>query len=334
MDKVVKLLGLSSLLLIGTIVINTAQAALTQRADVSEFITEMANKHNLNKTELEQLFQEVEIRGDIINAMNTPAEGKPWFDYQKILVTDDRVQKGADFWQKNEETLQRAEQEYGVPASIVVAIIGVETNYGETQGKYRVMDALSTLAFEYPKRADFFKKELEQFLLLTRENKLEPLSVLGSYAGAIGQGQFIPSSYRHYAVDYTGDGTADLRGNTSDAIGSVANYLKKNGWQAGQPVVAPIDINGDIKAIDNNQLKPTQPLAQLKQNGVKVEFEQTIPEETLATLISLEGETDPEYWVGFNNFYTITRYNISKLYAMAVYQLAEEISTVRQQPLI
>jgi len=332
MDNVVKLLGLSSLLLISTISVSMAQAALTERADVSEFITDMANKHDLDETALEQLFQEVEIRDDIINAMNTPAEGKPWFAYQKLLVTDTRAQKGADFWQKNEKTLQRAEQEYGVPASIVVAIIGVETNYGETQGTYRVMDALSTLAFEFPRRADFFKKELEQFLLLTQENEFEPLSVLGSYAGAIGQGQFIPSSYRHYAVDYTGDGTADLRGNTQDAIGSVANYLKENGWQAGEPVVAPVEVNGDAEAIDDNQLKPTRPLGQLKQDGV--ELEQAIPAETLATLISLEGETDPEYWVGFNNFYTITRYNISKLYAMAVYQLAEEISTIRQEPLI
>ncbi|MEE9451143.1 MAG: lytic murein transglycosylase B [Gammaproteobacteria bacterium] len=318
---------LNAVLLFTTSTFAQEEAPVTHRAEVCSFIEEMVAKHDFDKEDLQQLFQQAVVREDIIQSMDKPSEAKPWFDYQKLFVTEKRTQQGVEFWQQHENTLARAEREYGVPASIVVAILGVETNYGEIQGNHRVIDALFTLSFEYPRRADFFKNELEEFLLLSRENKFEPDSVLGSYAGAIGQAQFMPSSYRNYAIDFTDSGNIDLRNEVSDAIGSIANYLKTHGWKAGQPIVTPIETNDEFEAPNQKQLKPTLALGQLKQQGIQPQ--QKLPDDTLATFITLDGEDNHEHWLGFQNFYTITRYNTSELYAMAVYQLAEEISEIR-----
>src|SRR3569623_882432 len=219
---------------------------------------------------------------------------------------------------------------YGAPPQIVTAIIGVETRYGTHQGKYRIIDALTTLAFDYPPRAKFFRGELEQYLLLTREEKLDPLDMTGSYAGAFGQAQFIASSYRRYAIDFDGDGHRDLWQNPVDAVGSVANYLKENGWERGGAVAVPATASGDaLPSLLQDGLKPKRPWKELKKQGVTTQA--NVSADTPAALIALEQEAGPVYWVGLQTFYVVTRYNRSPLYAMAVYQLSEEIRSLHEQ---
>jgi len=288
------------------------------------FVTEMAQKHGFDPARLQRLMQGARYRQSIIDAITRPAEGKAWHQYRPIFVTDARAREGADFWRRNEALLQQAEAKYGVPPEIVTAIIGVETRYGRHSGKYPVLDALSTLAFGYPKRGDFFRRELEQFLLLSRKERVAAESALGSYAGALGMPQFIPSSYRAYAVDFDGDGKRDLWHSTADVIGSVAAYFKRHGWRAGEPIT--IRANGAGKAdksLLEQGMKPKLSIARLKQAGIRPQ--QPLPDDTLASLIRLEGKGGDEYWLGLNNFYVITRYNHSNLYAMAVYQLSRKI---------
>lgn len=232
------------------------------------------------------------------------------------------------FWQENNEILKRAEQEFGVPAQVIVAIIGVETRYGSNKGNYRVMDALITLGFDYPPRAKFFRRELKQFFLLVREQKQNPLSLMGSYAGAMGYGQFIPSSYRAYAIDYTNDDFVDIWNNPADAIGSVANYFKLHGWQSGQDVVVRSHIkDGYNKSLLNDGLKPKHTVKQLLAQGFVPVTELA---DQSANVMYLQGQHGAEFWMGLNNFYVITRYNRSRLYAMAVWQLGQEIAKARQ----
>lgn len=308
----------------------SADSAVGAREDVHAFIDEMAERHGFDREQLEAWFSEVQFRDDIIEAISRPAEAKPWYQYRPIFLQRARIEGGAEFWERNAEALQRAEQVYGVPPQIVTAIIGVETRYGTHQGKYRIIDALTTLAFDYPPRAKFFRGELEQYLLLTREEKLDPLDMTGSYAGAFGQAQFIASSYRRYAIDFDGDGHRDLWGNPVDAIGSVANYLKENGWERGGAVAVPAAVSGDaIPSLLQEGLKPKRPWKELKKQGVATQT--NVAAETPAALIALEQEAGPEYWVGLQNFYVITRYNRSPLYAMAVYQLSEEIRSLHEQ---
>jgi membrane-bound lytic murein transglycosylase B len=303
----------------------------SQRADVQAFIQEMQQRHGFDAQALTGVFQQVRMRQTIIDAITRPAEAKPWHEYRPIFVTNSRIQEGVTFWNQHEQALQRAEETYGVPPEIIVAIIGVETRYGRHTGGYRVMDALSTLAFNYPQRAKFFRGELEQYLLLAREEGLDPLSVKGSYAGAMGKAQFISSSYRHYAVDFNQDGKRDLWNDTADAIGSVANYFKRHHWQPGQPVIFPMQTPKNrltYTLLAEKGYKPHTPLQELAQNGVQPPA--GIDATTKAALIELETQQGPKYWLGLDNFYVITRYNHSPLYAMAVYQLGQAILSQRR----
>ena len=303
------------------------------RPDVQEFLDSMVEEHDFDHDQLEKLFAQVHRQDRVLEAIARPAEAKPWKDYRPIFLTDARIEGGVDFWHANEELLARAESEMGVAPEYVVAIIGVETFYGQRTGSFRVLDTLTTLGFDYPPRADFFRRELEQYLLLTREETLDPLELTGSYAGAMGKGQFISSSYRMYAVDFDGDGRRDLWGSVADAVGSVANYFRRHGWEHGAPVTVPAAVTGSEDAHEllvSAGVKPTLSLPELAAAGIR-------PAEALGddsesvSVIELDGANGVEYWIGFDNFYVITRYNRSPLYAMAVHQLAQEIRRLHDE---
>jgi membrane-bound lytic murein transglycosylase B len=305
-----------------------APVSLPARPDVQQFIQEMVKKHAFAEEELTSLFGEVQIRDDILAAIARPAEAKPWSQYRPIFVNEDRTRMGVDFWKQHAEQLTAAQREFGVPPQYLVGIIGVETRYGRQAGGYRVMDALTTLAFDYPPRSPFFRTQLEEYLVMTREEHIAPLSLKGSYAGAMGQPQFMPSSFRTWAVDFDGDGKRDLWTNTADVVGSVANYFHAHGWRGDAPVVHRAQVSGDqYEALVSKALETTLPFAELAAKGVSVDT--LIPPEEKVTLLRLEGESGPEYWVARHNFYVITRYNRSPLYAMAVHQLGEAIAAAR-----
>jgi membrane-bound lytic murein transglycosylase B len=304
-------------------------STLAKRQDVNKFIDEMVSEHKMNKNTLQSLFNKTVIRQDIIGLMNRPAEKvKPWYEYKKIFLTDSRIKKGVNFWKENKDVLAYAKKVYGVPEEIIVAIIGVETFYGRITGKHRVIDALSTLAFDYPKRSTFFRKELKHYLVLCQEQKIDPLSLKGSYAGAMGFGQFMPSSYQHYAVDFDGQGIKDIWNNTSDAIGSVANYFKQHGWKLDQPVITEVIFSSDKVAesieINNRKLKPKTSLESFSKQGINSDLTKNFPEMN-AALVMLEEKSARTYWLGFKNFYAISRYNHSHMYSMAVYLLSQEL---------
>lgn len=266
----------------------------------------------------------------ILEAISRPAERRlTWGEYRKIFVEPRRIKQGVAFWNKHEAALKRAEETYGVPAEIIVSIIGVETRYGRIMGRYRVLDALATLGFDYPKRADFFRGQLVQFLQMTREEQLDPTQPQGSYAGAMGYGQFIPSSFRDFAVDFDADGKRDIWKNEVDAIGSVANYFSQHGWKAGEPVRSNVVINQEADPDwFNADLKPELTLAQWAERGIATSRE--LDPQQPATLMELTMEDGEHYWFGLHNFYVITRYNHSRLYAMAVYELSQAIKDARQ----
>ncbi len=306
---------------------STVNANYSDQEDVKKFVNEMVEKHGFNKSEVETLLAGAEKKQSILDAISRPAEKRlEWKGYRKIFLTDDRVKRGKVFLEKYADDFDRAEKEFGVPKEIIAAIIGVETRYGKNRGSYRVIDALSTLAFDYPPRSKFFRSELEQVLLLSREQNFNPQDLKGSYAGAMGYGQFIPSSYRNFAVDFDGDGVADILNNPVDAIGSVANYFKKHKWVEGQPVTGKANIDGNKyeKAIYPN-LKPKYTLEDMKSWGISSVDGFDLKEK--GKLIKLEGKKGTEFWLGMHNFYVITRYNHSHLYAMAVYQLSEELKS-------
>jgi len=313
-----------SAVLCGTLISpQLGQANTTQRQDVKDFIDRLASEHNFRYDDLRQLFDQIEIRPEIIEAMNRPYEGKPWFQYRPIFVTQARISEGATFLRENYKTLKQAEQKYGVPAEIITAILGVETRYGRYRGKYRVVDALATLGFDYPRRSRFFLKELEAFLLLSREEGFDPLTISSSYAGAMGKPQFMPSSYRMYAVDFDGDGRRDLLDNSADAIGSIANYLSRHGWQRGQPITVKTNPAAQAPQKMGKLKKPSKPVQHWQDKGYLPA--ETTAQQLKAELIVLENQQGPEYWLGLQNFYAITRYNHSALYAMAVFQLSQGI---------
>ncbi len=286
------------------------------------FIEQMVEKHGFDKADLTQWLNKATVKESILKAMYRPAEkAKPWYQYRQIFVNEKRINGGVKFWQQNVNILKRAESTYGVPAEIIVAIIGVETLYGKNKGNFRIIDALKTLAFHYPKRADFFRNELEHFLLLTREEEMDPLKPKGSYAGAMGIGQFIPSSFRKYAVDFDNDGKRNIWTSNTDAIGSVANYFNQFGWKTGEQVIKASQIRPN--AVENLlalEFKPQYTLRELKQMGLLYHGDE--PDNTPSMFIDLETEFGTTYWLGFQNYYVITRYNRSKRYAMAVYHLA------------
>jgi len=301
-----------------------AKIAYQHRDEVKSFAKEMSEKHGFDEKGLLVIFAQAKYKQNIIDAISRPAERVlTWAEYQDIFLTEKRIRDGRSFMLEHKDALIAAEKKYGIPPVIVTAVIGVETMYGRITGSFRVLDALSTLSFDYPPRSKFFRKELEQFLLLAREQKQSILDINGSYAGAMGYGQFIPSSYRAYAVDFDEDGFSDIWHNPTDAIGSVANYFAEHGWRKGDEVVVKADPTSDLDDIVNVSLKPTQTLGDLKKLGVK---SSVIAEDSeRISPMRLAGKSGDEYWLGFTNFYVITRYNHSKLYAMAVYQLSEAL---------
>lgn len=285
---------------------------------------EMGEKHGFSSRQLRRVFRCAAIRPDIIEAMERPRELLPWHEYRKAFVTEDRAQRGVQFWKQNARDISRAREQYGVSPEIIVAIIGVETRYGRSTGAYPVLDALITLTLKYPPRADFFRKELEEFLLLTRETGMDACRVMGSYAGAMGLPQFMPSSYRRLAVDFDNDGKRDLLDNPVDAIGSVAHYLHRHGWETDAPVTGEVRLKGTLYFwAEKLGSKPSLSVRQLADYGVFPRRHEN--PERRAALISLEGEDGPVYRLGYNNFYAITRYNLNKRYAMAVVELGELI---------
>lgn len=298
---------------------------------VEDFITEMVRDHGFTPSPLKNVLDQAEKKQSILDAISRPAEKTlEWKDYRKIFVTDKRIRGGVSFMRQHRAVLERAELVYGVPKEIITAIIGVETYYGRMAGNYRVVDALTTLAFDYPPRAEFFRKQLKEYFILAREEAIDPLSIKGSYAGAMGYGQFIPSSYRNFAVDFDGDKKRDIWNNPTDAIGSVANYFKEHGWQSGEPVVVPAFARGEgLDEIINAGLKPELSVDELAAKGFTAKDRRRY--QGLATAMQLEGARGTEHWLGLENFYVITRYNHSKLYAMAVYQLSQEIRKADQK---
>jgi len=291
---------------------------------VHTFIEQMAIKHQFDESELDDLFETVEIKQDIIKRISSPSEGLPWYKYRKIFLTDARIDAGVQFWRDNEPALTAVEQKYGVPAEIIVAIIGVETLFGKNTGNHRVIDALSTLAFAYPPRSKFFVGELENFLLLCRDEHISPADPLGSYAGAMGLPQFMPSSFRTYAVDFDNDKRSDIWHNSSDAIASVANYFAKHHWQPGQPVAVPVTASDkNFEPAVNKSLKPDLRVAELE--SLNLIISRQLPLDSKVKLLSFEQQQGKELWAALDNFYVITRYNHSPLYAMAVYQLSLSI---------
>lgn len=294
------------------------------RPQVEAFVEEMVGRHGLDAAWLRRLMGQAQTRTSILRAMATPGTARPWHEFRKRNVDPGRIEGGVRFWIAHQAVLERASREFGVPEEIVVATIGIETIYGRTTGSFRVLDALSTLAFDYPPRAEFFRGELEQFLLLARETGLDAVGTRGSFAGAIGIPQFLPSSYRKYAVDFDGDGKRDLVSSTADAIGSIANYYRAFGWRAGAPVVASADSGeADIGVLLAAGIKPHTTVADLRRRGLVVP---DAPDDAAeVALISIETEAGPRLLAAFNNFYVITRYNRSINYAMAVHELAGAI---------
>lgn len=290
-----------------------------------EFARDLEQRHGFNADELISQFAQARPNAKVLQLIKPPASPlqRSWERYRPRFLNERRIDGGVRFWQENEAQLAKARALYGVPEEIIVAIIGVETEYGRNTGGFRVFEALATLAFNYPPRAEFFRTELEQFLLLARENGLDPLGVRGSYAGAIGIPQFMPGSQRRYAVDFDGDQRVDLGNSVDDAIGSVGRFLEQHGWQAGQAIAAPAATAGTPDAgLIEAGLRPSLKVADLAEKGIRADLD---PQASVALieLVSPGGET--EYWLGFENFYVITRYNRSSFYAMSVFQLAAEI---------
>ena len=288
------------------------------------FIERVVEEYGLDEEYVRSMLADAEYQQSIIDAITRPAEARPWYQYRPIFLDQARIDGGVEFWRANQKLVDRVSAEFGVPAEIIMAIVGVETRYGMITGSFRVLDALTTLGFYYPRRAEFFAGELGKYFKLAEEENLELTEVRGSYAGAMGIGQFIPSSYRAYAVDFDGSGSRDLWRSLPDALGSVANYLKVHGWQQEAPIVLAVDQVPEGLSEDF-PIKPEHTLADLAEMGIEFDAA-AMAMDTPATLIELEAEQGPEYWIGLNNFYVITRYNRSPLYAMAVTQLSKAIA--------
>jgi membrane-bound lytic murein transglycosylase B len=292
----------------------SAHALDVENPDVRAFINSMVNDHSYDRGTLEDVLQQATVQGTILEAIDRPAERtKEWHEYRDIFVTDERVKAGAAFWREHSEELNRISEESGVAVEILVGIIGVETYFGRITGKYRVLDALATLAFEYPPRANFFRSELEQYLLLVREEGMEATDATGSYAGAMG------------SVDSSADGKRDIWSNWTDVIGSIANYFVRHGWRENDEIVAQAVLSSQWQGeLPENTLKPQETVTSLSHQGVL--FATSLPGDQQSQLLTLEGDDGEEHWVGFHNFFVITRYNRSVMYALAVHQLGQEIA--------
>jgi membrane-bound lytic murein transglycosylase B len=302
----------------------SAPAAQNLSPEIESFIQEMVQKHQFKVDTLRRLFARVEPNPAVISAISAPITALPWYEFRSRFVDAVRINGGLRFWREHATTLEKASREFGVPEEIIVATIGVETIYGRRTGGFGVLEALTMLAFHYPPRAELFRSELVQYLLLAREARFDATSMKGSYAGAIGIPQFMPSSYRRYAVDFDGDGRRDLLNSPADAIGSVANYYRSHGWRAGETIAVPAEVDpGSATALVELGVKPLLKVGELKRRGVSPAA--PVEEEPQAALIMVESETGPSYWLGLNNFYVITRYNRNINYALAVHELAREL---------
>ena len=309
----------------GLLLTAEARALDVSRADVQQYVNQLVKDHGLDADYVIAMLEGTQTQQSILDAMARPAERtKPWREYRAIFLTPERIQAGVEFWKANEARLKRVSEKTGVPPEMLAGIIGVETFFGQRAGKFRLLDSLATLAFDYPPRSQFFKSELTQLFLLARDDNIEIDKALGSYAGAMGSPQFIPSSYRNFAVDGDGDGRRDLFGNWDDVLASVANYFVVHKWRPGEPVVtrgvlaAPVD-----QKPEDNKLSADVTVAAVAGRGVR--FSTDLASSAPAGLMALDGDDGTEYWVAFHNFYVITRYNRSVMYALAVYQLGQAV---------
>ena len=299
--------------------------AIPREQRIANFVDYTASTYGVEPRHIREVLAQAQLRQPILDAMSRPAEAvRPWRDYRPIFINDQRINGGIRFYRENRAALDRVAAETGVPAEMIVAIIGVETSYGKNAGNHRVLDALYTLAFGFPKRAPFFAGELAQLFALAKEEpQLDIPALKGSYAGAMGMGQFMPSSYRLWAKDGDGDGRRDLLTHKPDVFASIANYFVVHGWERGAPVVARADRAPGAEDFRPDTMDPVHPLAALAERGYTPRAGEPVAEG--ATLISLDGDSGPEYWLGYRNFYVITRYNRSPMYSLSVHQLAEAI---------
>ena len=291
------------------------------------FVREMEQTHGWASAETLAVLKQARYSQKIIDAMERPYEAQPWHRYRKLFLTQARIDGGVRYWREQRPLLERVSAAFGVAPEILVAILGVETAYGANTGSHRAIDALTTLGFAYPKRAAFFRGELEALLRLGREEGIDTLGALGSYAGALGKPQFIPTSYRAYAVDFDDDDRRDLWGSDADVLASVANYFRRHGWRSGEPVAFPATVAAarasEIAVAEKKPMAPNTTTGALRLAGV--DWREPVASDQPATLLRLDGEAGDEYWVTLPNFYAITRYNHSNLYAMAILQLSQAI---------
>ena len=308
-----------------------SSALFVEREDVRDYISALSAERDLDKERITQLFSGLSSQQSILDAISRPAERTlSWREYRAIFIKQKRIDLGRQFVIEHSALLARASESYGVPANVIAAIIGVETFYGRITGKHGVLEALATLAFDYPPRANFFRSELSEFLVLSEAESWDTGSVKGSYAGAMGLPQFISSSYRQYAIDFDGDGKRDLFNSSADAIGSVANYLARHGWVEDAPIAAPwpqsAKMPSKVKSLVSKSLKPGVSADAVRRLGfVSPTLEPGTAANRLLSVMVLVGAQGEEVWVGYRNFYAITRYNHSRLYAMAVFQLANAL---------
>ena len=319
--------ALAGILFLGA---NPVEAQQADHPGIELFLERAAADYGLDADRVDELLAGAEFQQRVADLIARPAEAKPWYEYRPIFITDQRLQEGLDFWRNNEALIAEVAERYGVDPQVIVAIIGVETFYGRITGDFRVLDALTTLSFYYPKdrtrdRTAFFSKELLEYVKLGDEEQLPLPEVTGSYAGAMGMGQFMPSSYRAYAVDFDGDGRRDLWQSTPDVVGSVANYLAKHGWEAGGPVVREVRLQpeADLSLFERSNYKPTDSVLRFHEQGIRSSAD--LEPDRMAALVKLEAEDGDLHWMTFNNFYVITRYNRSPMYAMVVHQLSEAL---------
>ncbi len=323
-DKTLKLAAIGTLLLAGLLGSGAAGAMDTTRPEIARFIDDVSARQHVDKTWLRHLLEDAQSKQSIIDTMTKPAEKvRPWYEYRRIFVTEKRIRDGRAFYAEHRAIFDAAAAKTGVSAPVMVAILGAETSYGRSVGTYRALDALSTLAFDYPPRSAYFRGELEQFVALARDGNLDPLTALSSYAGALGAPQFMPTNVRKLALDGDGDGVIDLYGNWADVAESVANYLQSFGWVRGEPLYAKATLADPDSEDLHSGLDLNTTAGTLRRQGVL--FDETVPPATPALFVALRDADGPTFRVGFKNFWVITRYNHSLMYALAVSELAEAI---------
>ena len=307
---------------------SVAQTGYLSNPNVQAFIHYQNQVNGLDIQYLNYFFSQVGYRSNIISIMNRPGTSRPWYEFQKANSGLAKINAGRAFYQQHRAVIDRVAAQYGVPAELIVAILGIETNYGKTMGNIRVADSLATLAFDYPRRGAFFQKELGDFLKLAQEEKRDPFEFTGSFAGAMGMSQFMPSSFRRFAVDFDGDGQRNIWTSVADGAASIANYMKQHGWQTGKPMIVPVSIaqvNPQILALIDEKTALNRTIGQLRQMGVQPT--QMIPDNEPAILYRLEvAPNDYRYFVGLNNFYSVWQYNHSRLYVTAVRDIANGIA--------